>query len=66
MLFAAFEVLFFGFAMIFAQSIVGALTWWTIFIGNLLASGTMLGYFFLGHRRLRRRLTEPWPAEDET
>jgi hypothetical protein len=66
MLFAAFEVLFFGFAMIFAQSIVGALTWWTIFIGNLLASAAMLGYFFLGHRRLRRRLTEAWPAEDDS
>ncbi len=64
MLFAAFEVLFFGLVTIFAQSILGALIWWTIFVGNLFASATMLAYFFFGHRALARRLTERWPAEE--
>jgi hypothetical protein len=64
MLFAAFEVLFFGLLMVFAQSLVGALLWWNIFVGNLLAAGGMLAYFFRGHRGLTRRLREPWPVEE--
>ncbi len=64
MLFAAFEVLFFGLVMILAQSLIGALVWWNIFVGNLLASAGMLGYFFRSHRALSRRLRETWPAED--
>ncbi len=64
MLFSAFEVLFFGLVTIFAQSILGALVWWTMFVGNLLASATMLAYFFLGHRALGKRLTERWPVEE--
>lgn len=64
MLFSAFEVLFFGLVMIFAQSLVGAVLWWTIFMGNLLATTAMLAYFFLGHRALGRRLTERWPIEE--
>lgn len=64
MLFSAFEVLFFGLVMIFAQSLMGAVVWWTIFAGNLLASAAMLAYFFFGHRALGRRLTEAWPAEE--
>lgn len=43
----------------------GALVWWTIFVGNLLAFATMLAYFFFGHPLLRRRLTETWPVEDK-
>ena len=65
MLFAAFEVLFFGLLMILGQSLLGALVWWAIFVGNLLAAGGMLGYFFLGHRALGRRLMETWPPREE-
>jgi len=64
MLFAAFEVLFFGLLMILAQSLLGALVWWNIFVGNLLAAAGMLAYFFRGHRTLSRRLTETWPVEE--
>ena len=64
MLFAAFEVLFFGLVTVLAQSLLGALVWWNIFIGNLLASAGMLLYFFRGHRALSRRLRETWPVED--
>ncbi|HLC42871.1 MAG TPA: hypothetical protein VJO34_14760 [Methylomirabilota bacterium] len=66
MLFAAFEVFFFGLILILAESILGALVWWAIFIGNLLAAGAMLLYFFAGHRALGRRLLEPWPSEEGT
>lgn len=61
MLFSSFEVFFFGLVVIFAQSIMGALVWWAIFAGNLLATAAMLVYFFLGHRALGRKLTERWP-----
>jgi len=64
MLFAAFEVLFFGLVTVLAQSLLGALVWWSIFVGNLLAAAGMLLYFFRGHQALSRRLTETWPAED--
>lgn len=64
MLFAAFEVLFFGLLMILAQSLLGALVWWNIFVGNLLAAAGMLAYFFRGHKALSRRLTETWPVEE--
>jgi hypothetical protein len=64
MLFAAFEVFFFGLVTILAQSLLGALVWWNIFVGNLLAAAGMLAYFFRAHRALSRRLTETWPVED--
>jgi hypothetical protein len=64
MLFAAFEVLFFGLITILSQSLLGRLVWWTIFVGNLLAAVGMLLYFFRGHKALSRRLTETWPVED--
>ena len=64
MLFAAFEVLFFGLVTVLAQSLLGALVWWNIFIGNLLAAAGVLLYFFRGHRALSRRLRETWPVED--
>jgi len=65
MLFAAFEVLFFGLVMILGQSLLGALVWWAIFVANLLATAGMLVYFFLGHRALGRRLLETWPPREE-
>lgn len=63
-LFTAFEVASFGAIVIAAKWILDALAGWTIFVGNLLAAGAMLGYFFKGHRRLARRLTEAWPDEE--
>ncbi|MBI4610437.1 MAG: hypothetical protein HY726_15680 [Candidatus Rokubacteria bacterium] len=65
MLFAAFEVFFFGLVMILGQSLLGALVWWAIFVANLLAAAGMLTYFFLGHRALGRRLVETWPPPAE-
>ncbi len=65
MLFAAFEVFFFGLVMILGQSLLGALVWWAIFVANLLAAAGMLIYFFLSHRALGRRLLETWPPGEE-
>jgi len=65
MLFAAFEVFFFGLVMILGQSLLGAVVWWAIFVANLLAAAGMLIYFFLGHRALGRRLVETWPPGEE-
>src|SRR5438128_409764 len=63
-LFAAFEVLFFGAVVILAKWVLDELAGWTIFVGNLLAAAAVLGYFFTGHRTLARRLTEAWADDD--
>lgn len=53
LLFVVFE---FGFtigAMLFAAPILKVLTWPSVLVANLLAAGTMAGYFRLRHPRLR-------------
>jgi hypothetical protein len=50
MLFCCFEVFTFVMIEALAQWLLGAIRWWSIFAGNLLASGVMLGYFLRGHR----------------
>ena len=62
--FTAFEVGFFGAVVIAAKWVLDELAGWTVFLGNLLAAASMLGYFFKGHRALARRLTEAWVDED--
>ena len=62
--FTAFEVAFFGAVVIAAKWVLDELAGWTVFLGNLLAAASMLGYFFKGHRALARRLTEAWVDED--
>src|SRR5207244_11432164 len=61
-LFAAFEVFVFGVVGALGRSILGALVWWAILIGNLLASVAMLWYFFRAHRALPRTLIGSWGA----
>jgi len=51
-LFAAFEVFFFVVARALSQDILGALGWWAIFAGNLLASIGMLWFLVRGHPEL--------------
>jgi hypothetical protein len=62
--FTAFEVFFIGAVLIAAKWVLDELAGWTIFVGNLLATAAMLGYFFRGHRALARRLTAAWAEED--
>jgi hypothetical protein len=59
-LFACFEAAFFGVLGAFGQSIQGALVWWAVLIGNLLASVGMLWYLFRAHRALPRSLVGAW------
>jgi hypothetical protein len=61
-LFACFEMFFLGALGALGRSMVGALVWWAILIGNMLAAITMLWYFFLGHRALPRTLVGSWGA----
>jgi hypothetical protein len=44
LVFVVFQALFMGIMAILAEFVLGALTWWAIAIGNLLAAGAM-GYF---------------------
>src|SRR2546422_6695750 len=59
-LFASFEVFVFGVVGALGKSMLGALVWWAILIGNLLASFAMLWYFFRAHRTLSRTLIGSW------
>ena len=59
-LFACFETFFLGALLAVGASMIGALVWWSVLIGNMLAAIVMLWYFFLGHRGLPRGLIEPW------
>jgi hypothetical protein len=59
-LFACFETFFLGALGALGQSLVGALVWWAVLVGNLLAAGAMLWYFFIGHRALPRSLIDSW------
>lgn len=61
-LFACFEVFFFGVLGAFGQSLLGALVWWAVLIGNLLAAVAMLWYLFRTHRALPRTLVGTWGA----
>lgn len=59
-LFAAFEVFFFGVLSVLGQGLQAALVWWSVLIGNLLASVAMLWYLFRAHRALPRTLIGSW------
>jgi hypothetical protein len=63
-LFTAFEVFFFGAIVIVASWVLDEVAGWTIFVGNILAAGAMLAYYFSGHRTLARRLSQAWAEED--
>ena len=62
-LFLCFQVFFFGFLQALDVHLAGALPWWNVAIGNLLASVAMITYFFLGHRSLGARLLERWTED---
>ena len=59
-LFAAFEVFFVAILGTFGRSILGALVWWSVLIGNLLASIAMLAYLFRADRSLPASLVGSW------
>lgn len=59
-LFAAFEMFFLGVVGALGRSVLGALVWWSILIGNLLAAAAMLAYFLKEHPGLPRRFVGSW------
>jgi hypothetical protein len=63
-LFAAFEIFFFGLVLIAASWILNEVAGWTILVGNILATAAMLAYYFRRHRTLADRLTAAWADED--
>jgi hypothetical protein len=54
--FGAFEVFFIAVVLFLGPAVMSALTWWGIIVGNLLATGAMLTYFFGRHPMLARNL----------
>jgi hypothetical protein len=61
-LFAAFEVFVFAVVGALGASMLGALVWWAILVGNFVAAAAMLWYFLLGHRGLPAHLVGSWAA----
>jgi hypothetical protein len=59
-LFAAFEMFFLGVVGALGRSVLGALVWWSILVGNLLAAIAMLVYFLKRHPGLPRRFVGSW------
>jgi hypothetical protein len=59
-LFVCFEAFFIGAVAALGTSMLGALVWWAILAGNLLASVAMIWYFFAHHRTLPDMLMGKW------
>jgi hypothetical protein len=59
-LFACFEVFFFGLLSVLGRAAQAALVWWSVLIGNLLASVAMIWYFFRAYRALPKTLIGSW------
>jgi hypothetical protein len=58
--FAAFEVFFIAVVLFLGPNVMAELTWWGIIVGNLLATGAMLSYFFWRHPALAWNLLGTW------
>jgi len=56
----AFEVFFIAFVIFLGPAVANAITWWSILVGNLLATAVMLAYFFGRYPALGRELLGPW------
>src|ERR1700685_1814628 len=58
--FVAFEVFFIAVVLFLGPNVMADLTWWGIIVGNLLATGAMLSYFFWRHPALAWNLLGGW------
>ena len=63
--FACFEVAFFGIVTIEDSSLLESLGWWAIVVGNIAAAVAMLTFFFRRHRALHLKLAERWANQGE-
>ena len=59
-LLAAFEGLFVSLVALLGPEFQGTLSWWSVLVGNLLATAVMVGYFFARHPQLGEHLFGPW------
>lgn len=55
-----FEVLFVALVTLLGPELQSALSWWSVLVGNLLATGVMVAYFFARHPQLGDHLFGPW------
>jgi|SRR5579862_251793 len=60
MITAIFEVAFIAVVMLLGHTMPVTLSWWSVMVGNLLATAAMVGYFFERHPALARALFGPW------
>jgi len=56
----AFEGLFVALVTFLGPEFQSALSWWSVLVGNLLATAVMVAYFFARHPQLGDRLFGPW------
>ena len=61
--FVAFEVFFIAVVLFLGPNVMVELTWWGIIVGNLLATGAMLSYFFWRHPALAFNLLGGWISD---
>jgi len=59
-LLVVFEGLFVGLTTLLGSELQSALSWWSVLVGNILATVVMVGYFFVRHRRLADQLFGRW------
>jgi hypothetical protein len=60
--FAGFEVFFIALVVFHGPALMANLSWWSILVGNLLASAAMFAFFFFGHHALGQALLGPWTS----
>ena len=58
MLFIVTGVFFVGTLAVLAEFLLGALAWWSVALGTLLAAAVMIGYLWRLHPKLREALTD--------
>ena len=59
---AAFECVFVIFVTLLRPEFQPALSWWSVLVGNLLATAVMAGFFFARHPQLGAQLFGAWVA----
>jgi hypothetical protein len=59
-LLTALEGLFVALVTVLRPEFQGSLSWWSVLVGNLLATAMMVGYFFYRHPLLGEHLFGPW------
>lgn len=60
--FAGFEVFFIALVVFHGPALMANISWWSILVGNLLASAAMFAFFFFWHHALGRALLGPWTS----